>query len=73
MKKQIAAIGICVILGIWVGAIAILSVQNATPVQLSFFGLKSIQMPVGVVLAFSVAIGTIVGAIPLGTDLLARR
>jgi len=61
--KPIPAILICVILAVWVGAIAILSVQNATPVQLSFLGLQSIQMPVGVVLAFSVAIGSISGAI----------
>jgi uncharacterized integral membrane protein len=67
MKKQISAILISVILGIWMGAIAILSVQNATPVQLSFLGLQSIQMPVGVVLAFAVAIGTITGAIFSGT------
>lgn len=61
--KTISALLICVILAAWVGAIAILSVQNATPVQLYFLGLQSIQMPVGVVLAFSVAIGTIAGAI----------
>jgi uncharacterized integral membrane protein len=73
MKKQITARLISVILGIWVGAIAILSVQNATPVQLSFLGLQSIPMPVGVVLAFAVAIGTIAGAIPSGTHSRSRR
>lgn len=61
--KTISALLICVILAAWVGAIAILSVQNATPVQLYFLGLQSIQMPIGVVLAFSVAIGTLAGAI----------
>jgi len=53
------------ILAIWILAIAILSVQNATPVSLKFLAFESIQMPVGIVLAFCVAIGLIGGAIAL--------
>lgn len=45
------------ILAAWVGAIAILSVQNAAPISLKFLQFQSIQMPIGVVLAFSVGIG----------------
>ena len=45
------------ILAAWVGAIAILSVQNAAPVSLNFLQFQSIQMPIGVVLAFGVGIG----------------
>lgn len=60
-KIPIALLG--PIVAVLVMAIAILSVQNATPVQLTFLGLQSIQMPVGVVLAASVAIGAIIGAI----------
>ena len=63
MNKNIPAVLICLIVATWVVAIAILSVQNATPVQLSFLGLQSIEMPVGLVLAFSVAIGAMAGAI----------
>jgi uncharacterized integral membrane protein len=48
-----------VIVAAWVSAIAILSVQNAAPVALKFLIFQSIQMPVGVVLAFSVCIGVI--------------
>jgi uncharacterized integral membrane protein len=53
------------ILAIWILAIAIFSVQNATPVSLKFLAFESIQIPVGVVLAFCVAIGAIGGAIAL--------
>lgn len=51
------------IVATWIGAIAILSVQNATLVSLRFLNLESIQLPIGIILAFSVAIGVIVGAI----------
>lgn len=46
----------------WVSGIAILSVQNATLVSVQFLTLRSIQMPVGVLLAFCVATGAIVMA-----------
>lgn len=63
MVKQIPVTLIGIILAGLVMSIAILSVQNATPVQLTFLGLQSIQIPVGVVLAASVAIGAIIGSI----------
>jgi len=44
-------------------AIAIISVQNATPVSLRFLTFESIQIPVGLVLAFCVAVGMIVMSI----------
>lgn len=62
MKSLIALI-ISAILAVWIMAIAILSVQNATPVTLKFLAYESIRLPVGVVLAFSAAAGAIVGAI----------
>lgn len=40
------------ILAFWVAAIAVVAVQNATPVSLHFFGLRSIAIPFGVLLAF---------------------
>ena len=51
------------ILAVGMTAVAILSVQNATPVSLQFMIFESINIPVGVVLAFSLAIGLIAGAI----------
>lgn len=48
-----------VIVALWIMAIAIVSVQNATRVSLRFITFESIQVPVGLVLAFCVAIGMI--------------
>ena len=46
-----------------IGAIAIFSIQNIQPVALQFFGLKSIQFPIGVLLAFCLGIGMIFGSL----------
>ena len=43
----------------WVCAIALVSVQNATPVSLQFLAFQSVQLPLGLVLAFSAAIGMV--------------
>ncbi|WP_088241697.1 DUF1049 domain-containing protein [Calothrix rhizosoleniae] len=48
-----------IIIALWVVAIAIISVQNYTPVSLKFFNLQSIQISVGIILAFSAGIGMI--------------
>ncbi|MGL5192398.1 MAG: LapA family protein [Chroococcales cyanobacterium] len=53
------------IAAILVVAIALLSVQNATPVSLQFLGFSSIQLPVGLVLATSTGVGMIGGALAL--------
>ncbi|MCC5628468.1 LapA family protein [Nostoc sphaeroides] len=47
------------VLAVWVIAIAIISVQNATPVSLKFLTFQSIQIPMGLVLAFSAVVGLI--------------
>ena len=57
--KSIASLLISVIVAIWVVAIAILSVQNATPVSLKFLTFQSVQIPFGLVLAFSAGVGLI--------------
>ncbi|AFY32396.1 LapA family protein [Calothrix sp. PCC 7507] len=57
--KTISNLLISVILAVWVVAIAIISAQNAAPVSLKFFTYQSIQIPFGLVLAFSAAIGLI--------------
>jgi uncharacterized integral membrane protein len=61
--KTIANLLTSLILATWVSAIAILSIQNITPVSLKFLTSETIQLPVGIVLAFSVAVGAIGGAI----------
>lgn len=52
-----------IVLAIFVSAIAIISVQNATAYSLKFLLFQSVPLPVGVMLGFTVAVGVIVGAI----------
>jgi uncharacterized integral membrane protein len=61
--KKIPLLAISFLLAILVSAIGLLSVQNATPVSLNFTFFQSIQMPIGVVLAISLSVGLIGGAI----------
>ena len=57
-----------IVLSLWIGVIAVFSVQNYTEVSLKFslFGLvrfESIELPLGVMLAFCFAVGAIAAAI----------
>ncbi|MBV6626396.1 MAG: LapA family protein [Rivularia sp. (in: Bacteria)] len=64
-----------IILAFWIMAIAIVSVQNATPVSLRFLTFESIQIPVGLVLTFFVALGMIAASLmlPLMTSSKSKR
>jgi uncharacterized integral membrane protein len=57
--KTLSNLVISIVLACWVVVIAILSVQNATPVTLKFLTFESIQIPVGLVLAFCAGVGII--------------
>ena len=61
--KILANFFILVIIAVWVVAIALISVQNATPVSLRFLVFQSIQIPFGLMLAFSVAVGLLITAV----------
>ena len=61
--KTIPLLAISFLVAILVSAIGIISVQNAAPVALSFILFKSIQIPVGLVLAMSISAGLIGGAL----------
>jgi uncharacterized integral membrane protein len=50
---------------VWVVAIAILSVQNATPVAIKFLTFQSVALPFGVVLSFCAAGGMVATALLL--------
>ena len=52
-----------VILAGWIAVIAIFSIQNITPISVNFLGFETIKIPIGLVLAFSVGIGALGGAI----------
>lgn len=47
------------VVAVWVSAIAIIAIQNATPVSLQFLGLRTVEIPIGLVLAFSASLGMI--------------
>lgn len=57
--KTLPILLISLVVATWVGAIAILSVQNFTPVTLNLLAFQSVEIPVGLVLAFSVGIGMV--------------
>lgn len=57
--KNISKFLISVVMAVWVIAIALISVQNATLVRLKFLSFQSIQIPVGLVLAFCVGVGLV--------------
>jgi uncharacterized integral membrane protein len=61
MAKLLTAL----ILAVWVCVIALLSAQNGNPVSLYFFNFQSIQIPLGITLAFSAAAGMVGMAIVL--------
>ena len=62
MKTTVNLI-LSIILALWIMAIAIISVQNATAVSLRFITFESIQIPVGLLLAFCVAVGIIAASL----------
>ena len=61
--KTIPLLAISFLVAILASAISIISVQNAAPVSLNFILFKSIQMPVGLVLAMSISAGLMVAAL----------
>ncbi len=63
MQKFISPIFNSIIMALWLSGIAILSVQNATPISLKFIGFQSIQIPLGVILSLSISAGIIITAI----------
>jgi putative membrane protein len=55
----------------WVVSIAVFSIQNIQAVRIKFLVFESIKMPIGVLLAFCVGFGFIIGSLlPVGWKLL---
>ncbi len=63
MIKLVTNLLTSLIFAVWIGAIAIVSIQNITPVSLKFLSARSIELPIGLVLAFSVGVGAIAAAL----------
>jgi uncharacterized integral membrane protein len=57
--KTVANLLTSLLIAFWVIVIAIISVQNAEPVSLRFLTYQSIQIPFGLILAFSTGVGVI--------------
>jgi hypothetical protein len=60
------------IFAVWIVAIALISVQNATPVALRFLVFETVQIPVGMVLALCASLGIVGMAIALPLLRLSR-
>lgn len=56
---------IFLLIALWVSAIALISVQNATPVTLRFLVFESVQIPIGLLLGFSTSLGILGAALIL--------
>lgn len=70
--KQLSTLLAAMVLALWIGTIAIVSVQNFAPVSLRFWQYESFAMPMGLILAFSVGLG-LVGAAIAHPLLLGKR
>lgn len=51
------------LVAVWVAAIALIAIQNAAPIALRFLAFQTIDLPFGLVIAFSVVIGILGAAI----------
>ncbi|NMG61117.1 DUF1049 domain-containing protein [Geitlerinema sp. P-1104] len=52
-------------MALWVAAIAILAVQNATAASVQFLMFASVPIPLGTLMAFSAALGLLTGAVAI--------
>lgn len=59
--KALAGLLNALLLGTWITAIAIFSIQNIQNVSVKFLIFESITVPVGVLLAFCSSLGVILG------------
>lgn len=63
MIKSLTNLITAIIIALWLGAIAIFSIQNITEISLKFLLFESIKLPVGVLLSFCVGGGIILGSL----------
>ncbi|MBE9029358.1 DUF1049 domain-containing protein [filamentous cyanobacterium LEGE 11480] len=57
--NSLANLSAIVIVALWMLAIALISIQNAQPVSIEFFGTRSIAIPFGLLLTCTTVIGMI--------------
>jgi uncharacterized integral membrane protein len=57
--NSLANLAAITLVGIWMLAIALITVQNAAPVSIVFFGQKTVAMPFGLLLTGVTVIGMV--------------
>jgi uncharacterized integral membrane protein len=57
--NSLANLAAITLVGIWMLAIALITVQNAAPMSISFFGQKTVAMPFGLLLTGVTVIGMV--------------
>ncbi|MBW4442290.1 MAG: DUF1049 domain-containing protein [Plectolyngbya sp. WJT66-NPBG17] len=62
MRSFATLITACIV-AVWIGAISLIAVQNAAPIALKFLAFQTIELPFGLVIAFSVMLGILGTAI----------
>jgi uncharacterized integral membrane protein len=62
---RISLLFISSLIALWVVAIAMLAVQNASAVSVQFLMFASVPIPLGTLMAFSGALGLLTGAIAI--------
>lgn len=67
--RQIGTFISMILMAAWLGAIAIVSIQNIEIVSLKFLIWESVKLPFGVLLALSVGTGLMIGGLlPVGQN-----
>ena len=61
--KSLPSLLTSTVVALWMGTIAILVIQNFAPVSLKFLSWQSIEIPIGLVLAFSTGLGLVSAAL----------
>jgi len=61
--KRFAIVTAFFIIAVIIAFVAILSIQNYTLIALKFLWFRSIEIPLGILMAFSLAVGLLLGAI----------
>jgi lipopolysaccharide assembly protein A len=61
--KTLTHLSISLIMAVWMGMVAVFSIQNIEAISLKFFTFETIRLPVGVLLSFCLGFGLLLGAI----------
>jgi uncharacterized integral membrane protein len=63
IMKTLTHLSISLMMAVWMGMVAVFSIQNIEAISLKFFTFETIRLPVGVLLSFCLGFGLLLGAI----------